>query len=120
MFLPVPTGAPMPRLKSKSDNSLMGHGGSITRIKSSRNILQQSFESRFVRSNILDTSKVLSLTNGFIGRLLRRRKFFRHRGHEQHEIGFFEGISTYGDRIKLKHNQGDIFAVQLRGHIDVA
>src|SRR5512139_301253 len=97
MLLPIPTGAPMPRLKSKSDNSLMGPGGSITRIKSSRNILQQSFESRFVRLNILGASRVLSLNNGFIRLLLLRRKFFRHRGHEQHEIGFFEGISTYGE-----------------------
>src|SRR5512136_2806071 len=87
----------MPRLKSKSDNSLMDHGGSITRIKSSRNILQQSFESRFGRLNILDTSKVVSLTNGFIGLLLPQRNFFRHRGLEQHEIGLFEGISIYGE-----------------------
>jgi hypothetical protein len=87
----------MPRLKSKSDNSSTGPGGFITRIKSSRNILRQSFESRFGRLNTGDISRVLSLTNGFIGLLLQQRKLFRHRGHEQHENGFFEGISIYGE-----------------------
>src|SRR5512139_2064916 len=87
----------MLKLKSKSDNSSMGPGGSITRIKSSRNILRQNFGIRFGRLNILGVSRGLSLNNGFIRLLLLRRKFFRHRGHEQHEIGFFEGISTYGE-----------------------
>ena len=30
------------------------------------------------------------------------------------------GILTYGQRIQLKHKQGDIFALQLRGHIAFA
>ena len=89
----------------------MGHGGSISRIKSSRNILQQSFESRFGRLNILDTSKVLSLTNGFIGLPLRQHKLLRHRAHEQHEIGFLGGYQPMGKQMIIVSNASWQFVV---------
>jgi len=36
------------------------------------------------------------------------------------KLGSSRGYQPMGERIKLKHNQGDIFALQLRGHIAFA
>src|SRR5208337_3450176 len=85
----------MPGLTSKSDNSSMGPGRSITRINSLPNILRPSFGIRSGRLNILGASRAPLLNNGSIGLLLRRRKSLQCRGHEEHEIGLFRRISTY-------------------------